>query len=190
MTPQNLLDYVKVYENHLPLDLCKNAVEKFATVSWQKHTYYDEKNNDLVQYDNELSVCNANFEEANEINRQIWFAIEKYIVKDFADFSPWFCGWHGYLDVRFNKYEVNNEMRIHCDHIYTIFDGNRRGIPVLTVLGALNDDYEGGEFVMFEDYEIKMPAGSVVVFPSNFMFPHEVRPIKSGIRYSYVSWTW
>jgi predicted 2-oxoglutarate/Fe(II)-dependent dioxygenase YbiX len=190
MTPQNLLDYVKVYKNHLTLDLCKNVVKKLSDVNWKKHTYHDETKNEVLQYDNDLSVCHANFNEAQEVHKQIWFAIERYILKDFKDFEPWFNGWNGYQQVRFNKYDVSTEMRIHCDHIHTLFDGNRRGIPVLTVLGALNDDYEGGEFVMFEDYEIKMPAGSVIVFPSNFMFPHEVRPIKSGIRYSYVSWTW
>lgn len=190
MTPQNLLDYVKVYENHLSSDLCKTVVKNLSDADWEKHTYHDETKKEILQYDNDLSICRANFEEAQEVHKQIWFAIERYILKDFKNFKHWFNGWNGYQQVRFNKYDVSTEMRIHCDHIHTIFDGTRRGIPILTVLGALNDDYEGGEFVMFEDYEIKMPAGSVVVFPSNFMFPHEVKPIKSGIRYSYVSWTW
>jgi len=81
-------------------------------------------------------------------------------------------------------------MKLHCDHIHSMFDGERKGVPTLTILGALNDDYEGGELLMFGDYKIDMPAGSVAVFPSNFMFPHEVKPVKKGIRFSYVSWTW
>ena len=71
-----------------------------------------------------------------------------------------------------------------------MFDGQRRGIPTLTVLGALNDDYEGGELMMFGDQRVQLLAGSVVVFPSNFMYPHEVKPVKSGVRFSYVSWAW
>ena len=71
-----------------------------------------------------------------------------------------------------------------------MFDGERKGIPTLTVLGGLNDDYEGGELMMFGEHCINLPTGAVVVFPSNFMFPHEVKPVKSGVRYSYVSWTW
>jgi predicted 2-oxoglutarate/Fe(II)-dependent dioxygenase YbiX len=71
-----------------------------------------------------------------------------------------------------------------------MFDGQRKGIPTLTVLGGLNDDYEGGELMMFGDKQIYLPSGSVIVFPSNFMYPHEVKPVKSGIRYSYVSWSW
>lgn len=37
-------------------------------------------------------------------------------------------------------------MRKHYDHIHSIFDGQRKGIPVLSMLGILNNDYEGGEF--------------------------------------------
>ena len=120
----------------------------------------------------------------------MWYALEKYIVKDFVDFHGWFAGWNGHTFVRFNKYDPTTEMKIHCDHIHSMFDGERKGVPVLTVLGGLNNDYEGGELVMWEDQVIDLPAGAVMVFPSNFLYPHEVRPVKSGVRYSYVSWAW
>jgi len=92
--------------------------------------------------------------------------------------------------VRFNKYEVGAQMRIHADHITTLFDGTRRGIPVLTVLGVLNEDYEGGEFVLFDNLIIPFKTGDIVVFPSNFLYPHAVQPVTKGTRYSYVSWAW
>ena len=135
-------------------------------------------------------MSNDNILEKQVIMKKIWFAIEQYIVKDFASFKEWFNGWNGYTSIRFNKYDINTEMKIHCDHIHTIFDGNIKGIPTLTVLGALNDNYEGGELMMFGDYKIDLPTGSVVIFPSNFMYPHEVKPVTKGVRYSYVSWVW
>ena len=52
----------------------------------------------------------------------------------------------------------------------------------------LNDDYEGGEFIMFDDYEIKFKAGDIILFPSTFLYPHLVKPVKKGIRYAFVSW--
>lgn len=190
MTPQKLLDYVKVYKNHLPIDLCKSTVNNLKKINWEKHFYYDSTNNQKVSYDNELSISHDTILETKEINKQIWFAIEKYILKDFKDFAYWFNGWDGHSGVRFNRYDPTTEMKLHCDHIKLLFDGQIKGIPVLSVLGVLNDDYEGGEFIMFDGYEIHLPAGSVVVFPSNFMFPHEVKPVKSGTRYSCISWTW
>lgn len=190
MIPQNLMDYVKVYENHIPADVCKSACENLTKINWQEHTFYVSGTGDLVSYDNELSTSHDNIPEKEFINKQVWFALEQYIVKDFASFANWFSGWNGYTNIRFNKYDPTTQMKLHCDHIQSMFDGERKGIPTLTVLGVLNDDYDGGEFFMFDDKEIKMPAGSVIVFPSNFMYPHEVKPVKSGIRYSYVSWAW
>jgi len=190
VTPQNLMDYVKVYENHLPKELCKSTVNNLQKSHWDKHKFYVTRSEELISYDNELSISYDDVPEKAEINKQVWFAIERYIVKDFVDFKDWFSGWTGYSNVRFNRYDPTTKMKLHCDHIHSMFDGERKGIPILTILGALNDDYEGGELLMFGDHRIHLPAGAVVVFPSNFMFPHEVKPVKSGIRYSYVSWTW
>jgi predicted 2-oxoglutarate/Fe(II)-dependent dioxygenase YbiX len=54
---------------------------------------------------------------------------------------------------------------------------------------ALNDDYEGGEFAFFgRELVYKLKKGSAVMFPSNFMYPHEIMPVTSGIRYSIVTW--
>ena len=81
-------------------------------------------------------------------------------------------------------------MAFHCDHIHTIFDGKIRGVPSLSVLGALNDNYEGGEFIMFDNKEYKIKAGQVLIFPSSFMFPHKVEPVTKGIRHTYISWVY
>ena len=51
----------------------------------------------------------------------------------------------------------------------------------------LNDDYEGGEFIV-TDKEYKPSKGSAIVFPSNFMFPHEVKKVTKGERWSIISW--
>jgi len=190
MTPQNLMDYVKIYENQIDKNTCSEAVKNLEKSKWVKHSYHEPKFDLSITYDYDLSVTNEEIPEKNYINQQVWNCLEKYILKDFMSFSEWFDGWNGYSFVRFNKYDPNTLMRLHCDHIQTLFDGTRKGIPILTILGALNDEYEGGEFVMFQDKVIPFPTGSIIVFPSNFMFPHQVLPVKSGVRYSFVSWSW
>jgi len=81
-------------------------------------------------------------------------------------------------------------MALHIDHIHSLFDGKLKGVPVLSILGTLNEDYEGGEFILFEDYKINFKKGDVVIFPSNFLYPHKVEPVTKGTRYSYISWAW
>jgi len=57
----------------------------------------------------------------------------------------------------------------------------------LSSITFLNDDYEGGEIVI-SGRKFETKAGSAIVFPSNFMFPHEVLKVTKGIRYSITCW--
>lgn len=53
----------------------------------------------------------------------------------------------------------------------------------------LNEDYEGGEFAFFDrEMMIRTKPGSAIVFPSNFMYPHEIMPVIKGTRYSIITW--
>ena len=57
----------------------------------------------------------------------------------------------------------------------------------------LNNEYKGGELIFTDqkDNEIKklkLSKGSIVFFPSNFMYPHKISPITKGTRYSVVAW--
>ena len=64
----------------------------------------------------------------------------------------------------------------------------------LSALLMINEDYVGGELVLTDPQKnkdfivIKPQAGRVIIFPSNFMFPHKVNPVLSGERFTIVSW--
>ena len=89
--------------------------------------------------------------------------------------------------IRFNKYEVGTMMRRHYDHIHSIFDGKMKGVPIVSIVGNLNEDYEGSEFHC-RGKEIRLKTGDILMFPSNFMYPHEVTECTKGTRYSFVGW--
>jgi Rps23 Pro-64 3,4-dihydroxylase Tpa1-like proline 4-hydroxylase len=60
---------------------------------------------------------------------------------------------------------------------------------VLSVLLYLNDDYEGGEITFrHSGLTFKPEPGSVLFFPSNFLYVHEVAPITKGPRYALPNW--
>ena len=39
-----------------------------------------------------------------------------------------------------------------------------------------------------KDIIIKGSPGDLVIWPSNFLFPHGVKPVKKGKRYTVVAW--
>ncbi|MBV9890994.1 MAG: 2OG-Fe(II) oxygenase [Rhizobacter sp.] len=56
----------------------------------------------------------------------------------------------------------------------------------LTVQLSAPDEYTGGELVIYPEFVAPKDQGTMTVFPS-FMC-HDVRPVKTGVRYSLVSW--
>ena len=182
-------EYVKIYPNALSKKDCKKTIKKLQKkVIWDKHSYYDANKDYSETYDNDLYVTVGTGKFFDKQNKLIWNYIHDYIMNHIK--QPSFSSWSGYTRIRYNRYNLGEEMRNHVDHINSIFDGTIKGVPVITVLGSLNDDYEGGKFIMFNDVEINFPAGSIIVFPSSFLFPHLITPITKGTRYSFVSWVW
>jgi hypothetical protein len=187
----NIKDYILHLDNWIPKNICQKSIEELSdNNNWKRHTYTDSVT--FVSYnknkDKELSVCYKNhLTYLKELYDLTWKALEKYIVKEKLG-NDTFEGWKGFSQIRFNRYKKNQIMSKHCDHIQSLFKGETRGIPILSIVGILNDNYKGGEFIMFDDYEIKFKTGDLIIFPSNFMYPHLVKPVIKGIRYSFVSW--
>jgi hypothetical protein len=79
------------------------------------------------------------------------------------------------------KYKESGFLPAHSDH----------GISsrVLSALLYLNDDYEGGNLKFPHcSINIKPEAGSLLFFPSNFIYVHEVDAVTNGVRYSLPNW--
>ncbi len=79
------------------------------------------------------------------------------------------------------KYGVGGHLPAHQD----------QGVSsrVLSSVMYLNDDYHGGEIEFVNSgVKLKPEAGSIIFFPSNFLYIHEVYPITQGFRYSMPHW--
>jgi len=182
---KNTSDYIKSYD-FLSEEICKDMVNFFKLLDWQKHSYYDYQRDHQDSYEDDLFVNGDSTYYTLYIEQNLRDYILKYL--EYFDY-PWFTQWHGYTQPRLNKYPVGSSMRGHCDHIHSIFDGKKKGVPILTLLGFLNDDFEGGDLHIC-DKKYPTKAGQLYIFPSNFMYPHWVSTITSGERYSFVSWLW
>ena len=185
----DLQHYMKLFKGCIDKNLCDNLVREMEAIEFQEHKFYDHYKREVSARSGskELSVSWDDCPSRSILSKKLW-----YVIHDYLKYInlPWFVSWSGYTPPRFNKYNQNKQMALHCDHIQSMFDGEKKGIPILSVLGVLNNNYEGGEFIMFDDTEIKFDKGDVLVFPSLFLYPHKVEPVKSGTRYSYISWVW
>ena len=148
------------YSTHQGLSPDKKRVEMDEIWIRNKQPFY-----------NELKECVSNV--ADLYTKEVKKSNRDFVVQKTTDF-------------RLNKYEKGGYMSLHCDNIHHSH-GQKQGYPHLTSLIFLNDDYEGGEFMLCGE-PLEKKKGSAVVFPSNFMFPHEVKKVTSGVRYSIMTW--
>ena len=184
----DLWHYAKLYRGVVSDEICAKTVSEMNTLEFKEHTFYNANTGEYKPRSGsqELSMSWGNVSTKKTLNDIVDDTAYQY-VKDLN--MPWFDKYQGYSHVRFNKYAENKKMALHADHIHSMFDGERKGIPILSVLGVLNDDYEGGEFVLIDE-KIDLSKGDIIIFPSNFMYPHKVEPVTKGTRYSYISWIW
>lgn len=88
------------------------------------------------------------------------------------------------LDINILKYKENYFYKKHVDH------GSR--VPrTASIIILLNNDYKGGSLCFDlggEVYKINPAVGRIIIWPSNFMYPHYVEPVTEGLRYVIVSW--
>lgn len=86
------------------------------------------------------------------------------------------------------KYETNQYKAgytFHCDF------GDTAQERHLSISICLNNEYEGGEFVFdlpSGKHVVSQNVGDAIVFPSNFMFTHQVNKITKGTRYALIAW--
>ena len=186
---KNVQDYVMNLRGWIPEDVCKQTIKELKKnkEDFSQHSFYNNLTDSFHSYDKELSIGYTQTTTYPFLMQRTWDALKSYTTEYGG--KHWGT-WAGYSGIRFNRYDKNTQMKAHCDHIHSMFDGQRKGIPICSILGQLNTNYTGGEFIMWEDTEIKMEAGDVLVFPSNFMYPHEVKEVTKGTRYSWVSWCW
>ena len=186
---EKVSDYIYV-TNVIPPQICESVLKDIRGREWQKHSWYSYGKDDYhsEQY-KELDVQNTTQALQDTLGHFIFQALQEYMVKYGKQTDERIKSFvRTFTPIRFNRYSTGTMMREHYDHIHSLFDGQRKGIPILSILGVLNEGYEGGEFVFPGILEVPLKAGDVMVFPSNFMYPHEVKEVTKGERYTFVAW--
>tara|TARA_B100001250_G_scaffold39286_1_gene31277 strand:+ start:168 stop:764 length:597 start_codon:yes stop_codon:yes gene_type:complete len=186
-----LRDLIHVERGIIPDNLCDHIIQDIGTREWRPHTWY---NNVQGSYGSEETMEL----DVQGITPELQQLLTPLMIQAGAAYNNKYaypCERTGQLmnkfsSIRFNRYSSGQIMRQHHDHIHSLFDGNEKGIPVLSFILNLNDDYEGADLYFWKDHIVNLGKGDIIMFPSLFLFPHGVTEATKGTRYSAVSWAW
>jgi hypothetical protein len=182
---------IYVYHNVLPTDLnLINRLEKSlesGKYSWQPaYVGYQElmpEYRDCVDFKyKKKDLYDDKSEEYLELCK-IWddcFNLQDNALKDY-------CIKHSIHELKyweafnFIKYNKGQHFQYHHDHGFSYN-------CTVSMVAYLNDDYEGGGLHFSKQDILYTPkAGDLVIFPSNYMYPHRAMPVESGTKYSLVT---
>ena len=179
----NLQDYIAIYKAIEP-SICKQIINDFNETQWIKHFYNDPITKKDTTYKNDLEISYEQNKYIDYLNNKIKDCVNDYL----KNIVPIPFQLQEVSIPRFNRYQIGTNMKMHYDHIHTLFDGEKKGIPILSILGLLNYEFEGGDFLMLDSKKVQLETGDIILFPSNFLYPHAVTTVTKGTRYSFVSW--
>ncbi|TCM20789.1 PKHD-type hydroxylase [Novosphingobium sp. PhB165] len=97
------------------------------------------------------------------------------------------------LQPRFSRYDGHGHYGNHVDNAIFPIPGtgeHLRSDVSSTLFLSDPDEYDGGELViedMFGNHTVKLPAGSLVVYPGSSL--HRVAPVTRGVRFASFFWT-
>ena len=190
MGPSSKLDdYIIVKKSTIPADICDDIISNIENDSWSKHSWYNNLEDTTHSEDTqELSVLEITNQMQELLNPFMMQSFKEYVDK--VKYKDWSELVYQFSTIRFNRYEKGQLMREHHDHIYSLFDGDKKGIPILSIIINFNEGYDGADLVFWDDYVLPLGKGDILMFPSLFLYPHKVTEMKSGVRYSGVSWAW
>jgi len=186
-----LKDLIHVERGIIPANLCDYLVDAIEKNEWRPHTWYNNVQGTFGSEETmELDVQNITDDLQQLLTPFMIQAGAAYNAKYHFECERTMQIMNKFSAIRFNRYSPGQIMRRHMDHIHSIFSGEEKGIPVLSFILNLNDDYEGADLVFWDDYVVPLGKGDIIMFPSLFLFPHMVTEATKGRRYSAVSWAW
>jgi len=183
---KNINDYIVTFDGVITDALCDAILEEFSDeTEWQKTILGDGQINDKVRTAETVIIS---YPQVIDKNPKVRAKLDKYVfasagfaIKKYNEKFPLALIEEdsGYELLRYK------ENQFYIQHTDSFKDRPR----AVSCSFALNDDYEGGEFAFFDrELVYKLKKGSCIMFPSNFMYPHEIMPVISGTRYSIITW--
>jgi hypothetical protein len=115
--------------------------------------------------------------EVHNILQSTWQRAIDYFKFDISFVEPY----------EIKRYTQSDFFGKHSDNYYSLTKDVDRKLTMSVQLSETTE-YTGGELMVLGNKSKSKNKGSIVIFPTNF--PHEVKPIQSGVRWSLIGWAW
>jgi len=183
---------IVLYKNVWPDD--SNFVERLeACIGKSTHEYFSWKKalvgdlqempdyrdcSDFKLRESDLPVCDPDFADAGAVYAEVIAGVRECV----QHYSGLYNLQLEYEEAtNFVRYAEGQHFAVHADHGFSY-------VATVSAIGYLNDDYEGGEYMLpYQDIKFLPEAGDVILHPSTFIYAHASLAVTKGTKYSAVT---
>lgn len=181
---------VTIYDDVIPLNVLSNLI-KFANTQIFEEAEIGGGEESTINFDVRRTYVLPLSNGETSMSRVHWYNVlfktfkihlSKYKEdNNLIDFS-----YKKIFDISILKYENTGFYNWHVDHFYNV-------PRTMSCILLLNNDYEGGNLCFRNpdgsgEWTVDVKANRMIVWPSTFLYPHTVKPVTKGKRYSVVAW--
>lgn len=188
-----LTKYIKVLDDAIPEDVLENLIKICKeSQNFKEAGVFGDPQKDVEIVDTKIrktstwSMGNIGVKSLTEVH---WTNLLNYIfnkgIKNYLKYIKVKSNFR-INDIQILKYNVGGFYKFHVDSGSNI-------LRTFSCIFLLNDNYEGGELAFKfpgqeNEYRINTKKNRLIIWPSNFLYPHSVLPVIKGTKYSVVSW--
>jgi predicted 2-oxoglutarate/Fe(II)-dependent dioxygenase YbiX len=184
-----LKDFIKIYDDGLKPEIISSLIKWLDKQNFADGMIDVQVLNKEIRNTQVLGFHNPSFESQTRIHwgNLLGYCFLKCMKKYLSEVSK--------INGLVQKIETIDALKygVGGHYVYHVDSGSNMNRTLSSVL-FLNNDYEGGELCFADPInqecylKVNAVPGRFIVWPSNFLYPHAVTPLKKGKRYSVVSW--
>jgi hypothetical protein len=183
-------NFIKIYDEVLPWNVLSNLI-RFSNSSNFEETKVGGGKHTKTDFNIRKTYAFSLFNLHNSMSNVHWgnllsFYFNQNLNQYKFDANILDYNYKNILNIEILKYENTGFYTWHVDHF--------ADIPrTMSCILLLNNDYEGGNLCFRNpdgsgEWEVEVKPNRMIIWPSNFLYPHTVKPVTKGTRYSVVAW--
>ena len=183
-------NFIKIYDEVMPWKVLSNLI-RFSNKSESMFVKTTVGSQEEINFNVRRTYACALSNTHNSMSVVHWFNLlyfyfNKHLTQYKLDVNALDYHLKHIFDIEILKYENSGFYTWHVDHFAEV-------PRTMSCILLLNNDYEGGNLCFrnpdgSEEWEVEVKPNRMIVWPSNFLYPHTVKPVTKGIRYSVVAW--
>jgi hypothetical protein len=190
MRKAEINNFIGVYDNYIPSNMCEEVIKYFNLQSEYKNTF------DRLKFENvSLNIKQDEACQLNKFNLHVWFKDFKTLLLNFDQALQHYQTHTGFKDhvgeLEYTTIKIQKTNPTQGYHVWHVEKGglDDHAVRSLVYTIYLNDIEEGGEteFLHFSK-RVQPKTGRIVIWPAGFPYVHRGNPPLSKTKYIMTSW--